>query len=283
MKVILFSFLVIGSVFFNHAQNINEKKMTELEGYWSDLPHEVTVSLQAETLDKGFVFSKNAERKVPSASLIKIPILFEFFRAVEGRGLNQNALHILQDEEKVGGAGNLQLKEPGSRIKFIDLAKEMIVASDNTATNILIDELGMKTINQFIGTLAMDSTILARKMMDFEAIKQGKQNYTSATDLNRCLRAMMKGKMISNKSRRLALKILKECHDNKAMPKYLKKPLKIAHKTGTLSYVRGDAGIIFTKKSPLVLSILVQGFETVGQADEIIARLTKLIVEQIES
>ena len=250
-----------------------------LESYLSSLPIEVEVSIKAERYGGAILFQQNANKKVPSASIIKIPILIELLKKVENGGLKWNEDYILQAEDIVGGAGNLQEQKPGFKISIKELAEKMIILSDNTATNILIRKVGMDKVNDFIAAQKLTQTILQREMMDFEAIKEGRQNYTSAADMNQLYKNLLDGQLLSPKGTKRTLKLLTRCADTSTIPRLLPKRLKIAHKTGTLDYLRGDAGIIYTKGTPIILSVFVEKFDSIAQAEEIIGMVAKLILE----
>lgn len=254
----------------------------QLTTYLSDLPTSIRVSVQAEKLDNTFTFNHRADQQVPAASIIKVPILITLLQQAEAEQLHLKGKYRLQAGDKVGGAGTLQQAADGERISYYDLAIKMIVESDNTATNILIRKVGMENVNTFLAAQNLPNTSLQRLMMDFEAIAQGQQNYTSATEMNKLLSRLAQGKLLSKKMTRKAIKILLQCEDETTIPSQLPDSLKIAHKTGTLDYVRGDAALIFMKKNTLVLSIFVEGFSFFEEAERVIGEVAKLVYEEVK-
>jgi len=115
-------------------------------------------------------------------------------------------------------------------------------------------------------------------MMDFEAIAEGRQNYTSPVEINQLLLLLYSSNELSKKSRGRMIEMLLACADNTTIPSQLPKGLEVAHKTGILDYVRGDAGIIYSP-NPLVLSIFVENFSSNEEAEEIIGTVARLAYE----
>ena len=123
----------------------------------------------------------------------------------------------------------------------------IIRISDNTATNVLIDKIGMYNINNMLAYHGYENTRLNRKMMDFDAVKRGVQNYTSAAESARMMYAILTGKITNEASCKKMIEMLLTCADVTTIPRYIPRTIPVAHKTGTLDYVRGDVGIIYGK------------------------------------
>ena len=125
----------------------------------------------------GFCYQE--DQKFPSASVIKLFILWELYRQTENGEKSLTDQIVLTEEMKVGGFGVLTHLTGNPSLSLHDIATLMIISSDNTATNILIDSLGIAQINATCKKMGWNETILGRKMMDFEAKAAGKDNYTS--------------------------------------------------------------------------------------------------------
>jgi beta-lactamase class A len=265
-------------IFFFFSWSIFAQNL-DLKTYLDSLNQTHKISLMVQNSRGEQILAQQIDSIVPSASVIKIPILLELFKQVQNKQIKLSEKYILKNEDKVGGAGELQNAKAGKKLTINQLAKEMIRTSDNTATNILIQRLGMDKINQFLTTQNCSKTSLQRKMMDFEAIKQGRQNYANVLEINQLLVKLFNQEILNPKLSKKVMGILKKCEDNVTIPRYLPKSINIAHKTGVLDYVRGDAGIVFSPNI-LIISIFVEKFKDVEQAEEIIARLAALIVYQ---
>src|SRR5690606_23519094 len=122
------------------------------------------------------------------SSDLKVPILLELFRrAEEEPGLLRRRVE-LTDEVRTGGSGVLQvLTDGGSALSLEDYAIYMILHSDNTATNVLIDALGMEAINRLSASLGASSTLLQRKMIRPEESARGNENLSTPRDAARIM------------------------------------------------------------------------------------------------
>ena len=268
MKTTIFSL-------FSILISLNLMAQNELELYISKLDPEISVSMILQNSKSEILFEKNSKKQVPSASIIKIPILITFFQQVEEKKIKENQKYRLTEKDRVGGSGDIQFEARNSIFSYFDLATKMISVSDNTATNILINVLGMEDINERINRWEIPNTMLQRKMMDTDAVLKGKQNYTSATDSNTLLLDVLNYNILNKKNGKKALDLLLRCEDNLTIPRKLPKNIPIAHKTGTLDIVRGDSAIIFGNNT-LILTIFVENFESMEQAELIIADLADI-------
>jgi beta-lactamase class A len=245
-----------------------------LEKYLKELDPEIVVSMKLQNQTGELLFEKNSQKVVPSASVIKIPILLSLLQEVDKKNIKLNTKYTLRPEDIVGGSGELQYEVPFKKFTYGHLAQKMISVSDNTATNILIEKLGLEQIQDNINNWGLTNTKLNRKMMDFEAIKAGKQNFTTSEETNGLLIKLLNKQLLSKKSGKKAMEILLACEDRTTIPRNIPPYIPIAHKTGTLDYVRGDAGIIFSKNI-LILTVFVENFESLEQAEVIIGRIAE--------
>jgi beta-lactamase class A len=243
-----------------------------LMAYLRKLPANANVSMGLKSLaDSSAAFAYRENERVPSASVIKLPIMLEVMERAKAGTLDLDEIHILTDSEKTGGDGVLKTYSHRSRISYRDLLRLMMVYSDNTATNIFINELGRDNINQRIRALGLTQSQLNRVMMDTLAAKQGRENYVTASEMNRLLEKIYRHQVATPELCEQMIVILKQNEDTQTIPRLLPKTVAAAHKTGTLTYVRGDAGIVYAKK-PFLLSVFVQGVPT-PEAEQIIAEI----------
>ncbi|GAB3558829.1 serine hydrolase [Spirosoma fluminis] len=244
-----------------------------LTTYLRRLPASARVSIAVKSLvDSSVVFNHRENERVPSASVIKLPILVDVMERAKAETLDLDDMHILTDSEKTGGDGVLKTYPHRSRISYRDLLRLMMVYSDNTATNIFINELGRDAINQRIRTLGLTQSQLNRVMMDTLAAKQGRENYVTAHEMNRLLEKIYRHQVATPALCDQMIGILKQNEDRQTIPRLLPKTTVVAHKTGTLAYVRGDAGIVYAKH-PFLLSVFVQGIPT-SEAERTIAEIS---------
>jgi beta-lactamase class A len=258
-----------------------------LKAYVQRLPPSVRVSVALESLtDSSLRFYYRADERVPAASIIKVPIMVAAMTAAHEGKLDLDEIHILTDSEKVGGAGVLQTYPNRSRVSYADLIRFMITISDNTATNILISDLGRENINTRMTTWGLTQSRLNRVMMDTLAVRQGRENYVTAREMNTLLTKIYRHQLLTPALCEQMLTILKQNEDSLTIPALLPpdptgKPVIIAHKTGVLSYVRNDIGIVYATQ-PFVLSVLVENAGTEAMGEKIIAELAALAYKKVK-
>lgn len=270
--------MLLCSCFLLFSMSVYSQPLSErLTNYLRKLPADARISLAVEPLPVNQAiavadtFSYRATVPIPSASLIKLPILIEAMEWVKAGLMNPNEIYILVDSDKVGGSGTLATYPSRSRVSYRDLMTLMITLSDNTATNILIREMGPDAVNKRMQSLGLTQTRLNRIMMDTAAVKRGEENYVTASDLNTLLKKIAASEVASPVLCGQMIGMLKQNEDTLTIPRLLPKTVAVAHKTGTLTYIRGDAGIVYARR-PFVLSVLVQGIAT-KEAERIIGEI----------
>ena len=157
----------------------------------------------------------------------------------------------------------------------------MIIVSDNTATNILIDLLGMEEINKIGHDLGLKNTNLERKMMDSHAREKGLDNFTSSNEILKLLKMIYEKDFVSEDYSDLALDILLRQQERQRLQRYLPEDLKIASKSGDLDNLENDGGIFFTENKNYILVVLVNQAESNVLAKEIIGEISLKIYKEI--
>ena len=256
------------------AQLLPEK----LTGYLQKVSAQARVNVAFESLADGTQFIHRPDELVPSASVIKIPILIETMEQVKAGKFDLEKIHVLLASEKTGGSGVLQTYSDESKITNLEVLTLMMTRSDNTATNILIRELGMDNINRRMQTLGLTQSRLNRVMMDTLAAKQGRENRVTAREMNTLLKKIYHNEVATPALCAQMIEILKRNADQTTFRLFLPPSAVIAHKTGELTYVRGDAGIFYVTK-PFLLSVFVQG-TTTPEAEKIIGEIAAICYNQ---
>ena len=243
-----------------------------LTAYLQKLSPLARVSLSVKSLtDSNVAFNYRADERVPSASVIKLPILLEAMEATKAGTFDLDEVHILTNSEKMGGSGVLQTYADQSRVSYRELLRLMMVYSDNTATNIFISKLGREAINKRIRIIGLKKSQLNRIMMDTLAARQGRDNFVTALEMNTLLEKIYRNKVATPTLCNQMIAILKQNQDSTTIPLLLPKGIIVAHKTGTLNYVRSDAGIVYANQ-PFLLSVFVEGVPT-PEAEQIIGEI----------
>src|SRR5262245_20526408 len=160
------------------------------------------VALAARHVETGRTWRHHEHRRLPSASLIKLPILAVFWETVEAGRLDPAERVSVPAEARVEGTGVLKALAPGLEPTWSDLATLMITVSDNVATNLVIDRLGMEEIQAWIDKAGLTETRIERRMMDRAAMTAARGNWTSAVDMETLLSAIAAGTCVSGEASR---------------------------------------------------------------------------------
>ncbi len=224
-------------------------------------------------------FYYNEREIFPAASIIKIPIMIEFFRQVERNKLSPEHKIMLKEKDKAGGAGILFELHNGMELTLLDLIKLMIVISDNTATNILLDYTGLDEVNNLMKETGMESSCLRRKMMI--PYKENQENLISLRDIMILMEKLVTGTLLSPEYTEVALGILKRQQYNEKIPLYLPAEIPVAHKTGELDGIRHDVAAIYLPDKMYLFSVLTRHVPDVVEADRLIGEISKIIYDNI--
>ena len=197
---------------------------------------------------------------LPSASMIKVFILARAYEDLRNGSLSRKETFNLTPENVVGGAGVLQGRPYGTKVPLQEALDLMITESDNTAANLLIDRLGMDRINSYMQSHGYSHSVLRRKMMDTKAMEEGRENMTSTRDVALLFKRLYRGNCVGPAQDREMLEIYKRQTDNDSIPGDLPQGTVVAHKTGEVSDVRHDGGIVYTPKGSYVLVIFTRNY-----------------------
>lgn len=224
----------------------------------------------------------NQGEVVPSASIIKLFIMAKTFQLVKSGKISLSDRISINKKERVPYS-IIYVLDDRNTYTIRDLITLMIIQSDNTATNQLIHMLGMENINEFISDLGFKDTILKRKMMDFDARRLGLDNYTTAHDVAKLLELMDKGQLISKAYSDIMLEIMKMQLDNSMMKFHLDEDLIVAHKTGALSNLKHDVGIVCTENKNYIFIMLTWDALSDNYARDVIGQVSKISYEYLIS
>jgi beta-lactamase class A len=207
-------------------------------------------------LASGQKYLLHADEVLPTASSIKIAILAELYRQAQQGKLKLTDFYTLQPSDIVGGSGITSVLTPGmTRLTLRDVAGLMISVSDNSATNVIIDRVGMENVNALLDSLGLTHTRLQRKMMDLKAASEGRENVATPREMMLLLENLYRGKVLNKQMTEDFFNLL-SVHKESYIPRNLPEDVKVANKAGELEGVRNDSGIVFTGKRPYVISVM---------------------------
>jgi beta-lactamase class A len=205
----------------------------------------------------------------PTASTIKLAIVYELFKQVDEGKIRLEQTIVLDRKQAVGGSGVLvAMGTPSLSVR--DYATLMVMLSDNTATNVLIDLVGMDNVTRRMAGLGLNATKLRRRMIDLDAARRGDENVSTPSEIVRLLEAFYgpakagpyqpqagprRPEELSATSRDEAIALLKKPKTSR-LRKGLASGVETADKPGELEGVRVDAGIVFEKNRPYILCVM---------------------------
>ncbi|HEV2262063.1 MAG TPA: serine hydrolase [Candidatus Rubrimentiphilum sp.] len=258
------------------------------------------VALYAVDLKTGKTIAINADTPVPTASVIKLTVLFEALKQLESGQVHWDDRLTLQKTDQVIGSGVLRLFDTPMPLTFKDAVTLMIDLSDNTATNLVIDHLGLQNIDNRIQWMGLQNTWLYKKVFqaasgpvpaDQPKFGLGKTTaHEMATVMQRfatCnLAAAGAPPQPTPEEQSLcnaALGILKGQFDQNDIPRYLSN-LQIANKTGALNDVRNDVGVVYAPNGPVIISAFTydnrdQSWTADNAGQLLIGKLAKAIIQ----
>lgn len=225
--------------------------------------HQGKVAVAIKHLETGDEFYSNADTPMPTASLIKFPVMVAAYRLVDNGKLDLNRMLTLKAEDKVQGSGILTTNiSPGAQISIRDAIRLMIAYSDNTATNLVVEQIGLPTTAATMEKLGLPNTKLHAKVFRGdtsiypERSKQFGLGSTTAREMIQLLEMLHQKKVASSESCQAMLGHLLACEDKDKFPRDLPAGTKIAHKTGSVNAVRTDAGILMSPQGPIAVCVL---------------------------
>lgn len=247
------------------------------------------VGLAVRGVDIDLRIDINSMEPFRSASVIKVPLLAALFWLGERGELDWQETLPLRDSDRTPGSGILRELHAGLELTLHDLAVLMIVLSDNTATNMLIDRAGVEAVQRFLHLLGFHHTTLQRKMYDFVAAEQGRENVCNAAEIADLLRWMAQGEiravdgslLVSSAGCEQMLNIMRKQFYRDQIPALLPDEAKVANKTGEISGHHHDSAVVWTPAGCYALAVLTRGFEHRRVAASFIADLSLMVYQVV--
>lgn len=231
-------------------------------------------------LDTGRYVNIGDKAPVAAASTIKVPIFVAFLRAVDAGTVKLDQAMVLQPQHIASGSGDFQFEPVGTQFTALEVATYMIVNSDNTATNMIIELLGgAGVLNPQFSGWGLSGTVIRNPLPDLEGT-----NTTSAHDLAMLMAMVDEGHGLSMRSRDLFFSTLQRTYNRSLIPSGINPDSGaiIVNKTGDIMSVLGDVALVDAPNGKrYVLATLVQRPDNDGRAGELIRRVSELTYKEM--
>ena len=277
MKSLLASVLLVSTCL---AQSVPSAKQKVL---WQKLESKIeqvdrnldgVMGIAIEDLTTGDHYFLGEDEVFAQASSIKITVLANLYLQAQQGKLKLTDLYTVQSSDLVPDSDIMNGLTPGvTRVTLRDLATMMVAVSDNAATNVLIDRVGMQNVNALLDSLGLSHTRLRRKMMDLEAAKQGRENISTPREMMTLLDAIYHGKLLNKESTEDFFKML-STNKQSFIPRDLPPDLKVANKPGELEAVRNDSGVVFVEGRPYVICVMTGFLRNEREGEEAITKVS---------
>ena len=234
----------------------------------------VRLSLWLSQADGHELLAIDADRPLPGASVLKVLLLVEAHaQAIDGR-FRWADNYTLLSTDLVGGTGSFQREPVGSSWTYLQFARRMISESDNVAANILLRRLGMASVNERAHRVGLVVTRFEREFMDFEAQRNGMENWTTAREMGSLLRAIFRRELLTREACDSMIALLEKTSRGR-IAAGVPKEIVVGHKSGTLPGCRHDAGWVRVAGHPYILSVFLDNVleRPAGEEDRGIAAL----------
>ena len=224
--------------------------------------HKGVIAATVIDLKTGERLSIRGDEQFPSASVIKLPILVELFHQIERGPLKLSDPITMIASDQKPGSGVLQFLSTPHQLTLGDAATLMIILSDNSATNLVIDKIGIPAVNTRMDSLGLRATRLHSKVflrslsIDTVGSRKWGLGVTTSDDIAEILARLYRGQIVSDTASKTMIGILKKNFDDTQMPRFLPAGASVAHKTGALNASRHDCGIVYSEQRDYVLCVL---------------------------
>ncbi len=253
----------------SHADELADRLQPLIDNFAGE------AAVMVKNLETGETFSFRADEAFPTASLIKFPIMIAAYDAAAKKQVSLNDKVTLHNEDKVPGSGILTAHfSDGVTMPLSTAIQLMIAYSDNTATNLVIDAIGIETTNKLMKSFGCDNTLLNSKVYrrDTSIAPERSNKYglgsTTAGDMIKLLELLQSNKLVSESASKHMLAHMIACEDGTKIPRFLPPGTVVAHKTGYVSASRCDAAIVLSPSGPIAMCVLTDKIEDRREVDD---------------
>jgi beta-lactamase class A len=223
----------------------------------------------------GELFSRNGERRFRAASTIKLPIMIEAYRQSERGELSLDDRYVLRDEDRTPGSGVLGHLHAGLELTVADLLSLMISVSDNTATNLLIDRMGLGAVNATMRSLGMGESVLGRRILGRLPNEGDPENWATPSGFAAAIQAIVAGAAASPESCDQMAATLEQQGKVRRISRFLAGGggVRWGTKPGDLPGVVNDVGFVATDRGTLCIAVYCENLPGLDAAERVIGEI----------
>jgi beta-lactamase class A len=241
------------------------------------------LTVYAKNLDTGAEWSLNGDERIRTASTIKLPIACALEALANAGRLDWQELLVVRADDQVSGSGVLHEFTDGATIRLKDAMTLMLIVSDNTATNLLLDRVGGDRVNDYLDRLGFQHTRVLRKIRGDGAHLKPPSGWTQAGreaanadfgigvttehDMVRLLEMLANGEIVNRTASDEVLAILSHQQDHSSMARHAE-GMRVLNKTGSLDALRSDVGIAYTPRGRIAMAITIDGLAQIDESPD---------------
>ncbi len=225
--------------------------------------HQGQAAVVVKNLNTGESFAYRENEPMPTASLIKFSVMVEAYRQAHERKVDLDSSVTFREKDKVPGSGILTKHfSPPMKLSIRDVIRLMIAFSDNTATNLVLDQIGLSPVAETMERMGFPQTRIYAKVFrrDTSIDRERSQKFglgsTTAAEMVGLYELLHQRKLVSEQACDEMLEHLYQCEDRSKLARFLPAAVKIAHKSGAVGKIRCDAGIIDSPGAPIAVCVL---------------------------
>lgn len=254
-----------------------------------------TVSVAVYDLQTTQTLLINERVSLHAASTMKVPVMMELFRQAANKQINLDASITVKNEfaSIVDGSpyqlnpsddsDNVMYQKIGQPMTIRALIERMIVRSSNLATNLLIEKANAENVMKLMKALGANDLQVRRGVEDTKAFRAGLNNTTTAYDLMLLLRTIAEKKFLRAWACEEMTTILLKQEFNEGIPAGLPSGIRVAHKTGSITKIYHDAGIVYLpNRKPYIIVVLTRGCEDEKRAHQLVAAISHAVYQALE-
>jgi beta-lactamase class A len=288
MKYFIILLTMVCLINCGESNKMSGELKSKLTDFIDQQPGEIAVSL--EIPEKNIYIGINDTVVMHAASTMKVPVMIEVFKQAEqGKFALSDSLVVKNEFKSIidsslysmdinEDSGDRLYSMLGKKESIRNLVIDMVIWSGNLATNLLIDLVKAENVQITMDKMGAPGMQVLRGVEDIKAYRAGKNNSTTAKALTDIFTAILAGNAANTESTREMIEILLQQKFNDKIPAKLPADVKVAHKTGSITAISHDSGIIYPKQgSPYVLTVLTRGFENPDEAKQAIAEISRMV------